>query len=83
MPVVTTEFLRLCCGHDLRVRPLCLVIKYWSVRYKLSGSCDGSGHGRETIMSNYALVMMVLFFLQKEEILPSVKELQVRSFSLV
>ena len=57
-----------------------MVIKYWaSFRYKLSGSCDGEDIGRETVMSNYALVLMIIFFLQKEEVLPAIKELQVRT----
>jgi DNA polymerase sigma len=78
MSIVTTEFLRLCCAFDPRVKMLCLFLKYWAHRYRLTGSCVGTPYGRETIMSNYALYMMIIFFLQKEEILPTVKELQVK-----
>ncbi len=47
----------------------------------ISGGCDGTGQGRDTVLSNYALIIMIFFFLQKEEILPSIKELQVRKLT--
>ena len=75
MSVLNTEFVQLCCSYDQRIRPLCMVIKYWTYRYKMSGSCPGEG--RDVVLSNYALIIMIFFFLQKEEILPSIKELQV------
>ena len=48
------------------------VIKYWAMYHKLSGS-DGN---RTEIINNYAVSLLVIFYLQKEQILPNVKTLQ-------
>ena len=47
------------------------VIKYWAMHHNLSGSGDRRG-----MLSNYALSLQVIFYLQAELILPSVKRLQ-------
>ena len=47
------------------------VIKYWAMHHNLSGSGD-----RRVMLSNYALSLQVIFYLQAELILPSVKRLQ-------
>ena len=47
------------------------VIKYWAMYHNLSGSGD-----RRVMLSNYALSLQVIFYLQSESILPSVKKLQ-------
>ena len=47
------------------------VIKYWAMHHNLSGSGD-----RRVMLSNYALSLQVIFYLQSESILPSVKRLQ-------
>ena len=47
------------------------VIKYWAMHHNLSGSGD-----RRVMLSNYALSLQVIFYLQSEFILPSVKKLQ-------
>ena len=50
-----------------------VVIKFWAEFQELSGSADGTNRNRK--MSNYALNLLVIFFLQNEKFLPSVKEL--------
>ena len=50
-----------------------VVIKYWAIYHNLSGS-EGN---RKEIINNYAVSLLVIFFLQCcEKILPSVKKLQ-------
>ena len=46
-------------------------IKYWAMHHKLSGSGD-----RNVMINNYAICLLVIFYLQFENILPSVKKLQ-------
>jgi DNA polymerase sigma len=46
-------------------------IKYWAMHHKLSGSGD-----RNVMINNYAICLLVIFYLQSENILPSVKKLQ-------
>lgn len=54
---------------DARVKPLITIIKYWARQCKISGC------GK---ISNYALIMLVIFYLQQTEpkVLPSVMDLQ-------
>ncbi|XP_047520838.1 speckle targeted PIP5K1A-regulated poly(A) polymerase-like [Pieris napi] len=52
---------------DARLLPLAVVIKYWAKVHELSGT------GKVT---NYALTMLLVFFLQLLGILPSVESLQ-------
>ena len=50
-----------------------VVIKYWAIYHKLSGS-EGN---RKEVINNYAVSLLVIFYLQNcEQILPSVKKLQ-------
>ena len=50
-----------------------VVIKYWAIYHKLSGS-EGN---RKEVMNNYAISLLVIFYLQNcEQILPGVKKLQ-------
>jgi DNA polymerase sigma len=78
MAYLTSEFVRLCCAYDPRIKTLCMILKYWAYHYKLAGTFEGSSAGRDTVMSNYTLTILIIFFLQKDELLPSVKEMQVR-----
>lgn len=70
--VLNSEFIRFCSEVDSRVRPLIMTVKLFCKMHDLSGS----GGGRR--MSSYALVMLVIFYLQQLEkpILPSVHSLQ-------
>lgn len=67
--IYKTELVRHCLGLDERVRPLTMLIKYWATHFKLAGS------GR---ISNFALTLLVIFFLQQEpiRIIPPIIELQ-------
>ena len=49
------------------------VIRYWALRQRLAGG--GVGGGGLTI-NNYALTMLVIFFLQSENVLPPIRNLQ-------
>ena len=50
-----------------------VVIKYWAIYHNLSGS-EGN---RKEVINNYAVSLLVIFYLQNcEQILPSVKKLQ-------
>ncbi|KAJ8720446.1 hypothetical protein PYW07_012489 [Mythimna separata] len=53
--------------YDKRALPLAVLIKYWSKVHKFTGT---------NLMGNYALIMMLIFYLQLMNILPSVYELQ-------
>ena len=70
MSVLNTEFIRSCLEYDQRIHPLMMCIRYWAQKYKLSGS----GKGQK--IKNYALTLMIIFYLQTEGVLPSVKSLQ-------
>ena len=49
-----------------------IVIKYWAMYHQLSGS----GGNRKEVISNYAVNLLVIFYFQSVQILPSVKKLQ-------
>ena len=61
MAVLNTEFIRLCIEFDTRVRPVMMCIRYWASVHELSGGGQG---GRPWKITNYALTMMIIFFLQ-------------------
>ena len=50
-----------------------IVIRYWALRQSLAGGVVGGGGLH---INNYALTMLVIFFFQNENVLPSVKRLQ-------
>lgn len=54
-----TKFIRMCVGSDKRIRPVMVTIRYFAKKYDLAG---GGGKMR---MSNYALTMMIIFYLQQ------------------
>ncbi|CAK1543299.1 unnamed protein product [Leptosia nina] len=54
-------------SRDDRIRPLMLTIKYWSKIYDLTGNKK---------MKNFCLQLLIVFYLQQKEILPSIKSLQ-------
>ena len=79
MSVMNSKFLKMCQQADPRINTLMIVIKFWAEFQKLSGS--SSGRDRYKKMSNYALYILVIFFLQNEKILPSVQELYYNTVS--
>ncbi|XP_047520851.1 terminal uridylyltransferase cid1-like [Pieris napi] len=54
-------------SSDERIRPLMFIVKYWAKINKITG---------RRLMSNYCLILLVVFFLQKERILPTIECLQ-------
>lgn len=67
--VYNTNLIKYCLTFDDRIKPMIIFIKYWAKELKLIGK------GR---MTNYAITMMVFFYLQQDNIslLPSIEELQ-------
>jgi len=70
--VRNTEFIRFCTETDTRVRSLMVSVRYFARHYGLAGGGGGLK------MSNYALTMLVIVYLQQLEqpLLHSVLELQ-------
>lgn len=70
--VRNTEYIRFCLEMDRRVRPLMVAVRYLTRHYNLTGGGGGLK------MSNYALTMCVILYLQQlsEPILHTVYELQ-------
>lgn len=54
---------------DPRILSVAIIIKFWAKVHKLTGT---------NLMPNYALVLLVIFYFQQLEILPSVYELQAK-----
>ena len=61
MAVLNTDYIRLCIEADSRVRIVMISIRYWAARSGLSGGGQGMRNWRFT---NYALCMLVIFYLQ-------------------
>ena len=69
--LINSKYIRMCLQVDSKIPVIATVIKYWAFCQGLSGSGP-----RKTIMSNYALTLLIIFYLQTESILPNVIELQ-------
>ena len=61
MGVLNSKFIRLCSEFDSRIRPVMICIRYWASIYELSGGGHG---GRPWKITNYALTMLIIFYLQ-------------------
>lgn len=65
--VKNSQLLQYLISSDERIRPLMFLIKYWSKINNFTGT---------RLMSNYCLILLVVFYLQHVNILPPIQLLQ-------
>ena len=69
--VMNSKLIQTFINYNPSIRPLMVLIRYWASFYELSGAAN-----RPKKITNFALSMLLIFYLQIHSILPSVESLQ-------
>ena len=68
---MNSKLIQLFIEYNPSIRPFMVLIQYWASFYELCGAVDQANQ-----ISNYALNMLMIFYLERQGILPSLKSLQ-------
>ena len=73
MSLLNSQFIREVFDSEEKFHDFAIAVRYWAFRYELGGF---TGRHNSTSFSNYALIMMMVFYLQSKKLLPSVEIMQ-------